>query len=130
MHTTTTAPALLNLTANTSVEELTQLDDDHEYKRYRYITVVPMILHLFNIFLLLKKNLLRRTAGNQLLLSLSISDLLLIIHFIYLGSFGEKSKPRALNLNDLLVSRIELTYNISILSTLGLSLDRYISVHI
>ena len=74
-------------------------------------------------------NKLLQKAGNQFLVSLTISDLLLVLIVSqFQDSTEEHSRPLDLNMNNLLNCFIAFTYVTSVLSTLGISLDRYISV--
>ena len=82
-------PSLKN---NRSENLLVNLSDDLKYSAI--ILLIPLILHISNILLILMNKLLRK-AGNQFLVSLTISDLLLVLIMSqFQGSLEKDSRPR------------------------------------
>ena len=83
----------------------------------------PCILHLCNIIVILTKKLLRKHS-NLFLINLSVSDILLIL-LVYIF---ESSEPGEHVVDNISACFIGLTYIVSVLSTLAISMDKYISV--
>ena len=83
-----------------------------------------IILHICNFTMVTTRKRLRR-SGNWFLASLSLSDLL----FVFLAMFNcHSSNPNCINANDFLRSVTRFSYTVSIMSTLGISVDRYLFV--
>ena len=85
---------------------------------------VVIFLHICNVIMISTRKRLRH-SGNWFLASLSLSDLL----FVVLTMFKcHTTKQNCININDYLTSATRFSLTVSVMSTLGISVDRYIYV--
>ena len=96
---------------------------DGKYYTFLYFSPLVFLLHVFNIVLIAwRKHL--QTAGNSFLVSLSVTDTLTLILFLIRCPNAEVCQRT----RHYLTSPIMWCYIVSLWSTLGITLDKYISV--
>ena len=82
-----------------------------------------MIVHICNVVMVTTRRRLRR-SGNWFLVSLSLSDLL----FVVMAMLKCISSLNCIDNNGYLTCISRFSYTVSIMSTLGISVDRYVYV--
>ena len=126
---TTIPPPTLVLARNSTFRNFTvSVPENGVYPRH-FIQQVPTLLHICNIVIILAKRILH-IPENSFLVSLSASDIVLMVTALFRCEYEPGMKiSQCLNTDNPLVAFLLGTSNTaSVLSTLAISMDKYIAV--